>query len=98
MESYYISFNCFTAFLVSITIVFRFFTIGPLMLYLYPFFLIVTFLHLLTVFVINYIIYGSAAQPFHTCSTLIIVEESWRHTNTILHIVGGEMVYGIDWP
>jgi hypothetical protein len=40
----------------------------------------------------------SVAQPFYTRGTLNIVEESWRHTNRILHIVGrGEMVYGIDW-
>jgi hypothetical protein len=40
------------------------------------------------------------AQPFYTRGTLNIVEESWWHTNPILHIVegGGEMVYGIDWP
>jgi hypothetical protein len=31
----------------------------------------------------------SAAQPFYTRGTLNIVEESWRHTNPILHIVGG---------
>jgi hypothetical protein len=44
---------------------------------------------------------SSVAQPFYTRGTLNIVEESWRHTNLILHIVGeggGEMVYGIDWP
>jgi hypothetical protein len=39
------------------------------------------------------------AQPFYTRDTINIVEESWQHTNPILHIVGrGEMVYGIDWP
>jgi hypothetical protein len=44
-------------------------------------------------------VWGSVAQPFYTRGTLNIVEESWRHTNPILHIVGwGEMVYGIDWP
>jgi hypothetical protein len=32
---------------------------------------------------------NSAAQPFYTRGTLYIVEESWRHTNPILHIVGG---------
>jgi hypothetical protein len=43
--------------------------------------------------------YASVAQPFYTRGTLNIVKESWRHTNPILHIVGGgEMVYGIDWP
>jgi hypothetical protein len=43
-------------------------------------------------------VYTSVAQPFYTRGTLNIVEESWRHTNPILHIVGwGEMVYGIDW-
>jgi hypothetical protein len=45
--------------------------------------------------------WGSVAQPFYTRGTLNIVEESRRHTNPILHIVGGiggEMVYGIDWP
>jgi hypothetical protein len=31
----------------------------------------------------------SVAQPFYTRGTLNIVEESWRHTNPILHIVGG---------
>jgi hypothetical protein len=35
------------------------------------------------------IIYSSVAQPFYTRGTLNIVEESWRHTNPILHIVGG---------
>jgi hypothetical protein len=45
-------------------------------------------------------VYISVAQPFYTRGTLNIVEESWRHTNPILHIVEGrgEMVYGIDWP
>jgi hypothetical protein len=33
--------------------------------------------------------YSSVAQPFYTRGTLNIVEESWRHTNPILHIVGG---------
>jgi hypothetical protein len=48
--------------------------------------------------------YFSVAQSFYTRGTLNIVEESWRHTNPILHIVclcvggGGDMVYGIDWP
>jgi hypothetical protein len=43
--------------------------------------------------------YNSVVQLFYTRGTLNIVEESWRHTNPILHIVGGgEMVYGIDWP
>jgi hypothetical protein len=32
--------------------------------------------------------YGSVAQPFYTHGTLNIVEESWRHTNPILHILG----------
>jgi hypothetical protein len=32
--------------------------------------------------------YSSVAQPFYTHGTLNIVEESWRHTNPILHIVG----------
>jgi hypothetical protein len=32
---------------------------------------------------------ASVAQPFYTRGTLNIVEESWRHTNPILHIVGG---------
>jgi hypothetical protein len=27
-------------------------------------------------------------KPFYTRGTLNIVEESWRHTNPILHIVG----------
>jgi hypothetical protein len=31
----------------------------------------------------------SVAQPFYTRGTLNIVEESWRHTNPLLHIVGG---------
>jgi hypothetical protein len=31
----------------------------------------------------------SVAQPLYTHGTLNIVEESWRHTNPILHIVGG---------
>jgi hypothetical protein len=44
------------------------------------------------------ITYLSVAQPFYTRGTLNIVEESWRHTKTILHVVGGGMVYGIDWP
>jgi hypothetical protein len=45
------------------------------------------------------LLYNSAAQPFCTRGALNTVEESWRHTNPILHIVGvGEMVYGIDWP
>jgi hypothetical protein len=41
----------------------------------------------------------SVAQPFYTRGALNIVEESWRHTNPIFHIVGGggEMVYGIYW-
>jgi hypothetical protein len=48
-------------------------------------------------------VHSSVAQSFYTWITLFIVEESWRHTNPILHIVGGgkrerEMVYGIDWP
>jgi hypothetical protein len=44
-------------------------------------------------------LYFSAAQPFYTRGTLNNVEESWRHTNPILHIsLRGEMVYGIDWP
>jgi hypothetical protein len=42
-------------------------------------------------------VYGSVAQPFYTHGTLNIVKESWPHTNPILHIVGGKMVYGIDW-
>jgi hypothetical protein len=45
--------------------------------------------------------FTSVAQPFYTRGTLNIVEEPWRHTNPILHIVGsggGEMVYDIDWP
>jgi hypothetical protein len=33
--------------------------------------------------------YNSVAQPFYTRGTLNIVEESWRHTNPILHIMGG---------
>jgi hypothetical protein len=33
-------------------------------------------------------LYGSVAQPFDTRSILNIVEESWRYTNPILHIVG----------
>jgi hypothetical protein len=42
--------------------------------------------------------YSSVAQPFYTRGTLNIVEESWLHTNPILHIIEGEeMVYGIDW-
>jgi hypothetical protein len=44
--------------------------------------------------------YGSVAQTFYTRGTLNIVEESWRHTNPSLPIMGGgggEMVYGIDW-
>jgi hypothetical protein len=32
---------------------------------------------------------ASVAQPFYTRGTLNIVEDSWRHTNHILHIVGG---------
>jgi hypothetical protein len=32
---------------------------------------------------------SSVAQPFYTRGTLNIVEESWRHTNPILNIVGG---------
>jgi hypothetical protein len=41
----------------------------------------------------------SVAQPLYTRGTLNIVEESWRHTNPIFHIVGEGrgMVYGIDW-
>jgi hypothetical protein len=35
--------------------------------------------------------YTSVAQTFYTRGTLNIVEESWRHTNPILHIVGGGM-------
>jgi hypothetical protein len=39
------------------------------------------------------VVYSSVAQPFYTRGTLNIVEniveESWRHTNPILHIVGG---------
>jgi hypothetical protein len=31
----------------------------------------------------------SVAQPFYTRGTLNIVEESWRHTNPILHTVRG---------
>jgi hypothetical protein len=31
----------------------------------------------------------SVAQPFYTRGTLNIVEESWRHTNPMLHIVVG---------
>jgi hypothetical protein len=31
----------------------------------------------------------SVTQPFYTRGTLNIVEESWRHTNPILHIGGG---------
>jgi hypothetical protein len=43
--------------------------------------------------------YAGVGQTFYTCGTLNIVEESWRHTNPILHIVGeGEVVCGIDWP
>jgi hypothetical protein len=34
-------------------------------------------------------LYLIVAQPFYTCGTLNIVEESFRHTNPILHIVGG---------
>jgi hypothetical protein len=34
-------------------------------------------------------LYISVAQPFYTRGTLNIVEESWRHPNPILHIVGG---------
>jgi hypothetical protein len=34
-------------------------------------------------------IYISVAQPLYTRGTLNNVEESWRHTNPILHIVGG---------
>jgi hypothetical protein len=41
---------------------------------------------------------SSIAQPSYTHGTLNIVEESWQHTNPILHIVGVEMVYGTDWP
>jgi hypothetical protein len=43
---------------------------------------------------------NSVAQRFYTRGTLNIVEESWRHTNPILHIVvgEGEIVYGIDQP
>jgi hypothetical protein len=33
--------------------------------------------------------YTSVAQPFYTRGTLNIFEESWRHTNPILHTVGG---------
>jgi hypothetical protein len=33
--------------------------------------------------------YICVAQPFYTRGTLNIVEESWRHTDPILHIVGG---------
>jgi hypothetical protein len=33
--------------------------------------------------------YTSVAQPFCILETLNIVEESWRHTNPILHIGGG---------
>jgi hypothetical protein len=43
-------------------------------------------------------LYASVAKPFYTRGTLNVVEESWRPTNPILHIVGGGMVYGIDWP
>jgi hypothetical protein len=32
---------------------------------------------------------ASVAQPFYTRGTLNIVEESWLHTNPILHIIGG---------
>jgi uncharacterized protein (DUF779 family) len=35
------------------------------------------------------IVYISVAQPFYTRGTLNLVEESWRHTNPILQIVGG---------
>jgi hypothetical protein len=34
------------------------------------------------------VVYSSDAQAFYTRGTLNIVEESWRHTNPILHIVG----------
>jgi hypothetical protein len=47
---------------------------------------------------IPFLPYTSVAQPFYTHGTLNIVEESWQHTSPILHIGGGEMVYGIDWP
>jgi hypothetical protein len=30
---------------------------------------------------------ASVSQPFYTRGTLNIIEESWRHTNPILHIV-----------
>jgi hypothetical protein len=33
-------------------------------------------------------LYSSVAQLFYTRGTLNIVEESWRHTNPVLHIVG----------
>jgi hypothetical protein len=33
-------------------------------------------------------LYASVPQPFYTRGTLNIVEESWRHTNPIMHIVG----------
>jgi hypothetical protein len=32
---------------------------------------------------------NTVAQPFYTRGTLNIVEESWWHTNTFLHIVEG---------
>jgi hypothetical protein len=35
------------------------------------------------------LVYSSVAQTFYTRGTLNIVEESWRHTNPILIIVGG---------
>jgi hypothetical protein len=55
-------------------------------------------IHLIWNCVTNAFLYGSVAQPLYTRGTLNIVEELWRHTNSILHIVGGKMIYGIDWP
>jgi hypothetical protein len=34
------------------------------------------------------LVYSSVAQPFYTRGTPNIVEEAWRHTNLIWHIVG----------
>jgi hypothetical protein len=34
-------------------------------------------------------LYTIVVQPFHTRGTLNIVEESWWHTDPILHIMGG---------
>jgi hypothetical protein len=36
------------------------------------------------------LVYASDEQPFYTRGTLNIAEESWWHTNPILHIVRGE--------